>query len=76
MHITILEIWYCDREEFIIHILEIYNCMLCSYTLQYIDTGRHSDAIATFRAAIDQQRDHSNAWNNLALLYENLSKYT
>lgn len=42
---------------------------------QYIDTGRPGDAMSAFNTAISQQREHSNAWINLGLLYEDLSQY-
>lgn len=43
---------------------------------QYIDTGRPADAVSAFNTAISQEREHSNAWINLGLLYEDLSQYT
>lgn len=59
---------------FILHPYNIVNRhgYLCS--MQYIDVGRHSDAIAAFKTAIELQRAHSNAWNNLGKLYENLGR--
>ncbi len=44
------------------------------YVVQYIDVGRHSHAIAAFKTAIDLQSHHSNSWNNLGKLYENMGK--
>jgi len=41
---------------------------------QYLDIGRHDDAVAAFKSAITLQRDHANSWNNLGLFYENMSK--
>ena len=46
-----------------------------SLLLQYIDTGQYTEAIVAFKTAISLQKDHSNAWTNLGLLYENLSEY-
>ena len=44
--------------------------------MQYLETGRHNDAIAAFKSAIVFQKDHINSWNNLGLLYEDMSKGT
>ena len=42
--------------------------------LQYKDTARHSDAVSAYETAIALELTHASAWNNIALLYEELSK--
>jgi tetratricopeptide (TPR) repeat protein len=42
-----------------------------SFTIQYIDCGRPADAAEAFKRAIELQKSHVKAWNNLGLLYEN-----
>lgn len=34
---------------------------------------QHDKAIAAYESAIELKKDHISAWNNLGLLYENLS---
>lgn len=36
--------------------------------------SQHRDAIAAYETAIGLKMDHTSAWNNLGLLYEDLSK--
>ncbi len=42
--------------------------------MQYIDGGKHDKAIEAYESAIALKKDHINAWNNIGLLYENLSE--
>lgn len=44
-------------------------------TFQYKDLGRHKEAISTYEDAIALKRDHTSAWNNYGLLYEELGEF-
>ena len=70
MHTITLEIWYCS------YIIEYQGANIeCAFLiLQYKDTSRHSDAIDAYERAIVLDPGHTSAWNNIALLYEDLSK--
>ena len=42
--------------------------------LQYLDEGRHQEALVAWRNATLQKVTHVNAWNNMAILLGNLGK--
>ena len=46
-----------------------------SFIIQYIDCGQPADAAEAFKHAIELQKSHVKAWNNLGLLYENQGMY-
>lgn len=66
--------WY-ERLSYILFSVRA-DSVLISMITQYLDIGRHDDAIAAFKSAITLQRDHANSWNNLGLFYENMSKWS
>ena len=52
----------------------IYTVCLFYDLLQYIDMGQPGEAISALSTAISQKPEHTDAWTNLGLLYEDLSQ--
>ena len=52
------------------------TCLIhvCPLDLQYLDEGRHQEALVAWRNATLQKATHVNAWNNMAILLGNLGK--